>query len=65
MLGRSTKRLKKENPKASQLPPERIAQMIQEKAYELYCQRGCQPGHEMSDWIKAEEAIKHELGLNH
>ena len=27
---------------------------IQARAYEIYLQRGCQPGHEVDDWLQAE-----------
>jgi hypothetical protein len=33
--------------------------MIREAAYYRYLQRGCVPGHEMEDWLAAEEAINH------
>lgn len=28
---------------------------IRKKAYELYEQRGCQPGNELGDWFEAEK----------
>lgn len=30
---------------------------IARRAYELYVQRGYQPGHELDDWIQAEREI--------
>jgi len=27
-------------------------------AYELYEQRGCQPGHELDDWLEAEDIVR-------
>ena len=27
-------------------------------AYELYEQRGCQPGHEVDDWLEAEDLVR-------
>ncbi len=27
-------------------------------AYELYEQSGCQPGHELDDWLKAEDIVR-------
>ncbi|MBI4341058.1 MAG: DUF2934 domain-containing protein [Candidatus Omnitrophica bacterium] len=27
-------------------------------AYELYQQRGCQDGHDLDDWLKAEEIVR-------
>ena len=31
---------------------------IAHRAYELYVQRGCEPGNDVEDWVRAE----HELG---
>jgi hypothetical protein len=31
---------------------------IQERAYELYVNRGKQPGHELEDWLQAERELK-------
>jgi hypothetical protein len=35
--------------------------MIRMKAFEIYRQRGGVPGHEMEDWLKAEQLINREL----
>jgi hypothetical protein len=35
-----------------------MEQSIQQRAYELYLNRGEQPGHEMEDWLQAEREIK-------
>ena len=35
-----------------------IEQQIQERAYELYEQRGRTDGHELDDWLQAESEIK-------
>ena len=42
---------------------ERIADLIRERAYQLYEARGRQQGHEPDDWLQAEREIKHHLGL--
>ena len=34
-------------------------QEIRDRAYEIYLQRGAQPGYELEDWLQAER----ELGL--
>jgi len=34
-------------------------QEIRDRAYEIYLQRGAQPGYEVDDWLKAER----ELGV--
>jgi hypothetical protein len=36
---------------------ERVAR----KAYELYQQRGEVPGHDLDDWLSAEQIVKNEL----
>jgi hypothetical protein len=38
-------------------PETAIEQQIQQRAYELYEQRGRTDGHELEDWIQAKEAI--------
>lgn len=32
---------------------------IARRAYELYCERGCEPGREMDDWLQAERELRH------
>jgi hypothetical protein len=36
---------------------------ISRHAYMLYQERGCEPGHELEDWLKAE-AILSSQGMN-
>jgi hypothetical protein len=31
---------------------------IARRAYELYCERGCEPGREMDDWLRAERELR-------
>ncbi|PYU68169.1 MAG: hypothetical protein DMG49_16700 [Acidobacteria bacterium] len=31
---------------------------IRQRAYEIYLARGCEDGHDLSDWIEAERALK-------
>ena len=33
---------------------------IAHRAYELYTQRGCEPGKDVEDWIKAEQELGSE-----
>jgi hypothetical protein len=41
---------------AATLPDEQI----RTRAYELYCERGCQDGDDMGDWLRAErEYLEH------
>ncbi len=35
-----------------------VAQLIQERAYQRYVERGQEPGHELEDWLKAERDIR-------
>ncbi len=35
-----------------------IEQQIQQRAYELYEQRGRTDGHELDDWLRAEREVK-------
>jgi hypothetical protein len=31
---------------------------IAHRAYELFCARGCEPGHDMDDWLRAEAELR-------
>ena len=33
---------------------------ISHRAYELYTQRGCEPGKDVEDWIRAEQELEAE-----
>jgi len=35
-----------------------LEEQIQRRAYDLYVQRGNQPGSELDDWLQAEEEIR-------
>lgn len=37
-----------------ELTPQPKSQEVAARAYQLYLQRGRQPGHEMDDWLQAE-----------
>ena len=39
-----------------------VFDLIQRRAYDLYEARGRQPGHDLDDWLKAEQEITRELG---
>lgn len=41
---------------------DKVREMVQKKAYELYQKRGCTPGNDLSDWLTAEKLVKQELG---
>lgn len=42
---------------ASAPTPIGLQNQIQRRAYELYEQRGCTPGHEVEDWFQAEREV--------
>ena len=31
------------------------------RAFELYCERGCQDGHDADDWLKAERELRNAV----
>ena len=37
--------------------PEVTEDAIRKRAYELFEQRGCEPGHDAEDWLQAEAEI--------
>jgi hypothetical protein len=39
------------------LPQSTRGQEIRNRAYEIYLQRGAQPGYEMEDWLQAEREL--------
>jgi hypothetical protein len=39
------------------LPPSSREQEIRNRAYEIYLQRGRQPGYELEDWLQAEREL--------
>ena len=34
---------------------------IAHRAYELYTQRGCEPGKDIEDWVRAEKELASEV----
>jgi hypothetical protein len=37
------------------MPPAK--EQISQRAYEIYLARGCEDGHDLSDWIEAERQV--------
>jgi Protein of unknown function (DUF2934) len=37
---------------------------IQQRAYELFVQRGAEHGHDLSDWLTAEQELKQKLAAH-
>lgn len=58
-------RRKKNSPKPPPPPltisDEELYERVTRKAYELYQQRGEEPGHEIEDWVTAERLVHAEL----
>jgi hypothetical protein len=51
---------KESNVAQQQLGPSNDAssETIQTRAYELYCARGCEHGHDVEDWLEAEREYR-------
>ncbi len=45
------------SPRKKRFAPESLEEEIRRRAYELYEQRGCTPGGESEDWLRAEQEI--------
>ncbi len=43
--------------KSTETPIDRAA--IANRAYELFCARGREPGHDLDDWLRAEAELRH------
>ena len=43
----------------SSQPAEAPQDEIARRAYELYEERGGEPGHDMDDWLRAEHDVRH------
>jgi hypothetical protein len=35
-----------------------LAADIAKRAFEIYCERGCQDGHDVEDWLQAERELQ-------
>jgi Protein of unknown function (DUF2934) len=49
-------------PDTSGCPIKGLPDLIRKRAYQLFGQRGRQPGHEMDDWLQAERETNQYLG---
>ena len=47
----------KKPPMAVQSEPQSLEEQIRHRAYELYKARGREDGHELDDWLLAEELV--------
>ena len=43
---------------ASMTEPANLMADIAKRAFELYCERGCQDGHDVEDWLQAERECR-------
>jgi hypothetical protein len=48
---------------ANGCPIDCLPDLIRKRAYQFFEERGCQPGHELDDWLRAERETKHHLNL--
>jgi hypothetical protein len=44
-------------------PIECVPDLIRKRAYQLFEERGRQPGHELDDWLQAERETNQHLGI--
>ncbi|MCU1334933.1 MAG: hypothetical protein JWO19_514 [Bryobacterales bacterium] len=42
----------------SKVPTSSLEERIRRRAYELYVQRGNQPGSDLDNWLQAEEEVR-------
>jgi hypothetical protein len=44
------------------MPTMKVSQdKIAQRAYEKWCKRGCQHGHDQQDWLEAEAELRSEM----
>lgn len=55
---KSTPSLQLVSARANPMPSD---EAIRLRAYELFCSRGGEPGHEVDDWLQAEQELRHGL----
>lgn len=41
--------------------PDGMWERISQKAFELWCERGCREGYALQDWLDAEAAVMEEI----
>ena len=62
-MARPTKKTTKKNvltmplPAATAAPARPTSADVAKRAFELYCQRGCQDGYDVQDWLQAEREL--------
>jgi hypothetical protein len=64
-MPRSARKSTRKNVVAMPVPESRTATIaipaaadVARRAFELYCERGCQDGHDVEDWLNAERELQ-------
>ncbi len=52
----------KKPPTSVQGEPQTLEEDVRRRAYELYEERGREDGHEVEDWLRAEEEVARKRG---
>ena len=58
-----SKTIRKKKSRTLNVGQDEIFEMVRVRAYDLYCSRNSGSGDEMSDWVKAEQLVRKDLGL--
>jgi len=51
------KEFEKKQPVSTMTETGNVDEVIRARAYELYVERGMEDGHEVEDWLRAEEEV--------
>ena len=51
------KEFEKKQPVSTMTETGNVDEVIRARAYELYVERGMEAGHEVEDWLRAEEEV--------
>jgi hypothetical protein len=43
---------------APSAPSPRAGDDVARRAYEMFCERGCEHGHDLDDWLQAERELE-------
>ncbi|HTS07148.1 MAG TPA: DUF2934 domain-containing protein [Candidatus Eisenbacteria bacterium] len=49
------------NKKSNAAESSDLQERIRVRAYELFEQRGCEPGHELEDWLQAKAEVETDV----
>jgi len=45
------------------MTPEHLIKLVQDRAHEIFLQRGNKPGSTLGDWLQAEKEVKTKYGI--